>query len=1731
VQRTITNILFFLFISLFSFSAFSQQEEKNKIMLVGRVNDELGKKLEGVSITIKKDGVVVNTSKTSSSGQIPGYAVPMGYIYTYVFSKPGYADMLVEFDTKKGYYPDDFNQFKDGITKEIQADRATMFKSVPNVDYSAISSKPRAKGGFISGNLDWDMQYIQSRKTEIDLFLDKIAQDIKRMDEEFKNLIKSADEAFAAGNYTQALEMYKKASQIKPDDAALKSKIANTEKKIKEKEEEERKQKEFEKLIAEGDGLFAQDKLDEAAAKYRSAQTILPLNKIPNEKLVLVEKRRKELEAIALKAKFDKIIQEADKLLADKKLDQAKTKYQEAVSLKNDEAYPKQQIIKIDQLIAEQKKKEADFAKLVAEGDQQFTINQFDAAIQKYQQALAIFPDKQEVKDKIAKAEEGKRKKEEAERKEKQYTELLASGEKSLTAKQYDDAIKLFQQASQLFSDRPLPKEKIAYAQQLKQKEEEERRKKEQYNALIDKADKSFAAAKYEAARDTYNEALKLFPADAYAKKRYEESLQKIREIEEEKRRLAEIEKKYNDFIAQGDQFKNTEKYNEALKAYESALTIKPSDAVATQRITEVKNILQKIEAERQKRAQYDELITQATRLFNSTDYANAINKYKEASALYPNENYPKEQIKIAEQKLKEKQEEEKRLAEEKKKKEDYDKLIAQADDRYNAASYEEAISFYRKAQAIFPSIPYPTNRITEAERLIRQKAEEDAKRKSQEQRLQEFKRFVEQGDQLVSQQEFEKAKSAYNQALALNDTPEIRKKIQETDKKIAEFNAQKQKELEQKQLDEQYNKLVAEADKAFESGNYQGAKTAYQKALTYKANENYPKNKIKEIDEALAKQFENKNKEFAEQQKRQQFQSFISSGDDALKAKNYSSAINFYKEAQKLYPDDSSVQKKIDEAQKQWDADKNSTASSEVEKKKRAQYDSAIALADKAFTDGDYDRAISKYQEAQSILPSETYPQQQTTLANQKKNELANQNQQSKTQIQYNEFITKANAERDKGNNQSAIGFYQKALEIMPNDVYATNEIKRINDKTASDATNQKYQQIISRADNAFSLSKYTDALSLYEQALNVKNADSYASGRVNEIKAIIEREKNKDQQVVTTQQQTEQTQTTQQTIVEPVRPNPTGGVINLEGYRQVDMTEEEILASMEKSVDDNNYTRPQLIEADDNFNYSKEYNNRVRTTESSNKLANQYENIELQNSEKEIKLSKQSTNSSKDLNAFVEETITTQTNWEEKQRVANLDQYQSNLNNETKQQEAELIKDERRSNILKDYEKATNELARQDNDITGVADLKRGDVNAQYGVIEQDRSQKELENDFRRGAFASEVEANAQINIDYTYSKQEQSAGQNLALSNSYDLLEEKRISSNLDHDDMRILNNEKLTDFNEQAIKIETDRQQKSTALSLANKEAFEDIQTRILQQEIDKDLPRQKVIGEYEKYDDQRTFLFNDYEEKDKQAALQQQQIIDENETKIQQQFLEKDEYRLKANSEFDLYLEQSETKSMDLVAKNNIKMEENRKFFETAGEEQVYKDSKSDERRNRAFDDVKNTEQSNIETATNESSFAQNKTQTINEQLSNNESEKIDNAQKGTASQEKNSTSINAYTDNNVQSTTQKDDAALKRTQGTSAELDDEASKSPTHVSDKMTDNLALKYPQGVTEQRFTTESNGVVTGYAVVRIVVKGNKGDEYKKTVTKNLTRYFKNGIPITEDVWDKETSGPKAE
>ncbi|MBK9060296.1 MAG: hypothetical protein IPL81_10630 [Flavobacteriales bacterium] len=62
--------------------------------------------------------------------------------------------------------------------------------------------------------------------------------------------------------------------------------------------------------------------------------------------------------------------------------------------------------------------------------------------------------------------------------------------------------------------------------------------------------------------------------------------------------------------------------------------------------------------------------------------------------------------------------------------------------------------------------------------------------------------------------------------------------------------------------------------------------------------------------------------------------------------------------------------------------------------------------------------------------------------------------------------------------------------------------------------------------------------------------------------------------------------------------------------------------------------------------------------------------------------------------------------------------------------------------------------------------------------------------------------------------------------------------------------------------------------------------------------------------------------------------------------------------------------------------------------------------------------------------------------------------------------------------------------------------------------------LASQYQQGVTEESYT-EGNKVI----IRRVVVQGNKADEYSKVIAKWGTFYFKNGQSISEQIWSVNT------
>ena len=70
---------------------------------------------------------------------------------------------------------------------------------------------------------------------------------------------------------------------------------------------------------------------------------------------------------------------------------------------------------------------------------------------------------------------------------------------------------------------------------------------------------------------------------------------------------------------------------------------------------------------------------------------------------------------------------------------------------------------------------------------------------------------------------------------------------------KMAEVQQKIQQEQQQKAIDDNYNDQIKKGDLYFKAGNFSTAKTFYTKALGYKPNEAYPKQKINEINAKMS--------------------------------------------------------------------------------------------------------------------------------------------------------------------------------------------------------------------------------------------------------------------------------------------------------------------------------------------------------------------------------------------------------------------------------------------------------------------------------------------------------------------------------------------------------------------------------------------------------------------------------------------------------------------------------------------------------------------------------------------------------------------------------------------------------------------------------------------------------------------------------------------------------------
>ncbi len=918
----------------------------DNVYVYGTVKDYTSaKKLDGVVVSVYKNGAKLTETTTNASGKYE-FNLDYGADYKITYAKAGIVSKNITIDTRN--IPEEERVGGHGMNIEM-----TLFQELPGIDFSVLN-QPIGKAKFdpTSSEVTWDLQYTEQIRSEIARLM-KEYEDKKRREAgaeaEFAKLMQAGEAAMGAADFKKAVESFTGALAIKAGDPVATAKLSDARMRLDELEGQKKRDEQYAALIKEADALFGKKDYQNAKVKFSAALEVKSQEAYPRQKIKeidtlleeLAKKAEEERKARELQAKYDAAIKAGDAAFKAGKFAEAKAPYTEASGLRPTEQYPKDQLTAIDAKLAElaakaeeerkRKELEAQYTALITAADAAFKAANYDQAKGKYTEASGLKPDEKYPKDQLAAiearlAELAKKAEEERLAKELQarYDAAIAAADAAFKGADYEGARGRYNEALDLKSAEKYPKDQLAAIDkklaELAAKAEEERRQRElneQYQAAIAAADAAFQRDGFDEARAKYTEALGLKPAEKYPKDQLVAIDKRIAELAakaEEERKRKELEARYNEVVALADALFGKKEYDQSKAKYIEAANLIPNERHPKERIVEIDGILaelaRKAEEERKRQeleARYAELIGRADKAYAAEQWPAALNDYKDALILKPAEEHPKARIADIEQRLdaaaRDKAEQE-RLAREKAELDArYQGFISKADKAFSLSKYDDARTAYNDALGVKPDEAYPKDKLAEIDRILDDLAAKDE----------------------AARQAAEKAardKAAADAAAA----EEARRKAG------------------QEALERQYRELIAAADLAFDGEQFERARDKYTEALTVKPDEQYPKDRLAQIESALAARAAalSEADRLAEEQRRAEEERRRREAEAAEAARLAAEAARMKGESERLLEE---------------------------------RYRKVITEADLAFGAKSWPEARGLYAQALDIKPSETYP------------------------------------------------------------------------------------------------------------------------------------------------------------------------------------------------------------------------------------------------------------------------------------------------------------------------------------------------------------------------------------------------------------------------------------------------------------------------------------------------------------------------------------------------------------------------------------------------------------------------------------------------------------------------------------------------------------------------------------------------------------------------------------
>lgn len=908
-----------------------------------------------------------------------------------------------------------------------------------------------------------DEQYPKDQIAALEAQIEQMAKE-KENEAAYQELIKKGDMFLKQNSLRAARDKYTEASQLKPSEQYPKDKLAEIEGKMKEQEEREAKKQKYEDAVAAADKLFDAEDYAGAKAKYEEALTYEASATYPKERATICDDKLKELEAAQAKEEqIANLLKEGDDKMTAEAYEEAKGKFEEVLTLDPENTEAKEKIALADQKIAE--------LAAMAEEEKQFNdlVKAGDVAVggQDFETAIAKYEQAlniktdDEVNTKLSNARDLLAQAKDAEAKEEAYNAAMAEGQNLLNDNKLNEAKAKFEEAAGIDPAQQEPKDKIAEIDQLLADQAAEEEKEANYQAAIDEANNLFDNEDWTAAQDKYREALTFKPNDNYATQRISDIDQKIADNEAAQRE----QMAFDALVDEGKNFMSQKSWPDAKSKFEEALKMRPNDQDVLGLLNEVNNAIAELESQAEQEERFNKLKEEGFELADAESYDEAKQKLKEALTIKDDQEI-KERLKAIDEAVAAENEQ-------KQKDEQYEAFMSEAKGLESKENYAAAIGKYEAALQVKPDEKEPKDKIAELQALIQEIAD-------QEKLDQKYNDAMKRGDDLMAQEDYLAAIEAFNEALSYK--PNEKEPVE----KAAE--AERLEKAKSSEADQQYEKILNVARKKMDGGDFDRAEELLDRAITLKPSDERPKDMLEEIAELKKKEAE--------------YTSLMAAADNLAGSKSYEEAKAKYEAASSVKPNEQLPKDKIAEMNRLIAEAANADRTDEL-------YDQYMADGDKYRNKEEYEMALNSFRNALGAKPNDVTAQNKINEIQQILDDLKNAEQaEIDKKNRFNKAIRQADERFNATSYLEAKKLYEDALAIDPTSSYAKKQVKecvRLERKRSSAQEEREYQKIIDAADKRFNDEDYDKAKEYYNRALSLRSNDPYPKEKLEEIESIL--------------------------------------------------------------------------------------------------------------------------------------------------------------------------------------------------------------------------------------------------------------------------------------------------------------------------------------------------------------------------------------------------------------------------------------------------------------------------------------------------------------------------------------------------------------------------------------------------------------------------------------------------